>query len=229
MAVSLFSLAHCWSLSWRRHVACAHTKFYGESSRQQSIEAIASIGVIGGTQISHLFHLDKHHKKQMEQRSKLVRHNIKKNNHDIPIYTVGPGQSGLGEYHDWMRYDEADVIKRLLFFKLYATFSRAEIIPAPAPFIGAIHLQDKQFYVYVVRGGIQDLLRYLKWRASGERVLIVTESLTQLTPLIPFVDDLKARVTTDESLCFGHENIFYRCMIRIGSRKNRSYPLPYRL
>ena len=35
-------------------------------------------------------------------------------------------------------------------------------------------------YIYVLRGDIQDLMVFLKWREFNERMIIITESLPHL-------------------------------------------------
>lgn len=113
------------------------------------------------------------------------------------------------EHNYWIKYEVEDVLKGLLFFQLYEYFSESRIFPATEPFIGSIFYQERPIYIYVLRGDIQDLMVFLKWREFNERMIIITESLPHLQPLL-MGKELKLRVTTDTDLKAGNlKDLFY--------------------
>lgn len=215
MATSPFSLSHNWKLKWQRNPKYQRPKSYGNSVKENNIlKALASVGIIGGAQLSRLFNIDKGKKKKMAYEGKMIRHEILKGDQKIPIFTLGPTGAemiSLAEYEQgyWLEYNMPEVLKRLLFFELYSQFPKAKILAAPAPFLGVIQFKSIFFYVYIVRGDIQDLLMHLKWKPFPERLLIVTESLNHLQPFNIYVPDIKVRVTTDDDLNGEFGNLFY--------------------
>ncbi|KRG16856.1 hypothetical protein ACA29_02965 [Lederbergia galactosidilytica] len=91
----------------------------------------------------------------------------------------------------WVEYKAEDVLKRMLFFRLYQHFfekqenthgSSSMIIPTPNPFIGAIEFNQAPLYVYVVRGDTNDFLMYLKWKNKpfNERLIVIAEEIRHL-------------------------------------------------
>ena len=139
---------------------------------------------------------------------KIVRHEIHRNKQVIPIYTLGingavvAGLNGCYESNYWVEYKTEDVLKRLLFFQLYKHFPESKVLPTQEPFSGAIQFQGERIYVYVVRGEVNDLLMYLKWRGQhfDERLIVITESIRHLQLLKSIADTLKVRVTVDVDL-----------------------------
>ena len=151
----------------------------------------------------------------MVRHGKIMRHDIKQNNKLIPIFTLGPNGAdmiNLANYKQgyWLTYDVSDVLKRLLFFELFHKFPKARLTPAPAPFVGAIQYRKNTFYVYVVRGDMNDLLMHLKWETSSKRMIIITESINHLQPLNIYANDLHVRVTTDKDLGESFQKMFYK-------------------
>lgn len=215
MASSPFSLSHNWNLKWQRHPCYRKPKWFGNSPKEEKvIKAFTSVGVIGGAQLSRLFNMDKGRKKKMAREGKIIRHEMHKDKQIIPIFTLGPTGAEMilledYEHGYWVEYNVPEVLKRLLFIELYGKFPKAKILPAPSPFAGAIQFKRNLFYVYVVRGDMQDLLMHLKWKPFAERMLIVTESLNHLQPLNVFAEDLKIRVTTDDDLKGDFRDLFY--------------------
>src|SRR5690625_1159580 len=216
MALSPFSLVHDWYLKWQKRAVRQKPRYLSYSTKQKHvIESIAAIGVIGGEQLFRFYNVTRKERRKMTREGKLIRHVIKQNDKNIPIFTLGPTGAdvlNLANYEPsyWVKYDIHDVLKRLLFFELFYKFPKANIMPAPSPFIGGIKFRNNLFYVYVVRGDIQDLLLHLKWQASNERLIIVTESLNHLQPLNVYAKDLKARVTTDDDLLGDFNDMFYK-------------------
>lgn len=182
-------MEHEWNLSWKRATPCAPLE-----NEQGIVVDIASIGVIGGGQLSRIFGLRSDDKKRLERKGSLIRHDFQKNHHTIPVYTA----AGPTSY--WLRYGVADVLQRMLFFNLYQAFPQVEILSAPSPFTGMLRIRGKLFYVYVLRGKIDDLLRYVKYVRFTGRLLLVAESLAHLKPLDAWAPSLNARVTTDDDL-----------------------------
>jgi len=216
--LSPFSLSHDWNLVWKRLSSVSPPRLIGGSPKEiRAAKAIASIGAIGGVQLSRIFfNRDRKRGPRMAKTYRLVRHEIIKGKQPIPIYTLGPNgaiMAGLSDYevNYWVTYRVEDVLKRLLFFQLYDKFPDAPpILPAPPPFIGTILFQEKPLYVYVVRGKIEDLLMYLKWHSLRERMIIITESLHHLEPFNMFASELKVRVTTDLDLKGDFDELFYQ-------------------
>ncbi|MFD1362752.1 hypothetical protein [Lentibacillus salinarum] len=216
MASSPFSLFHDWNLNWQRQPRFNRPAYLGNSPKEeQAVKAAATTGIIGGQQLSRYINVDKSKKKKMAKEGKLIRHEIHQGKKNIPIFTLGPTGAEMIKLTDyeggyWAQYDVPDVLQRLLFFELYHKFPKANMLPAPAPFVGAIQYKSHLMYVYVVRGDIQDLLMQLKWKPFTERMLIVTESLNHLQPLNIYAPDIKARVTTDEDLQGDFKDLFYK-------------------
>jgi len=207
---SPFSLQHSWGMFWKRipsnekmpeFIQCESPK------EQKALHAIAKIGLIGGRQLFHLFSLDKKRLKKMEREKKIVRHELRRENQIIPIYTLGIAGSVITKHsayeeNHWVEYRVEDVLKRLLFFKFYEYFNDLPIIPTVEPFVGAIDLKNNPLYVYVVRGDTADLLNYLKWKTHtfNGRLIIITENLRHVKPFIMHTQNLKMRITTDSDL-----------------------------
>ncbi|MCM3711044.1 hypothetical protein [Sporosarcina luteola] len=211
MEISPYSLSHNWSLHWTRIPSNIKRSPFvnGESPKERkALEALAAVGLIGGTQLTRMFSLDKKRLKRMVAEKKIVRHEIHRNKQVIPIYTLGingavvAGLDDCYESNYWVEYKTEDVLKRLLFFQLYKHFPESKVQPTKEPFSGVIQFQGKRIYVYVVRGEVNELLMYLKWSGKhfDERLIVITESIRHLQPLKPIVDTLKMRVTVDVDL-----------------------------
>ncbi len=210
MEISPYSLSQEWSMHWTRIPSNIKRSDFvkGESPKERkALEALAAVGLIGGTQLSWLFSLDKKRLKRMVAENKIVRHEIHRNKHVIPIFTLGINGAvvaGLECYESnyWVEYKTEDVLKRILFFQLFQHFPEAKVIPIQEPFSGVIQFQGRPIYVYVVRGDINDLLMYLKWSGKhfNERLIIITESFRHLQPLKVNAKTLKVRVAVDLDL-----------------------------
>ena len=211
MSLSSYSLSHEWSLHWTRIPSNIKRSDFvnGESQKERkALEALAAVGLIGGAQLSRLFFLDKKRLKRMVAEKKIVRHEIHRNKQIVPIFTLGISGAvvaGLNECYEsnyWVEYKIEDVLKRLLFFQLFQYFPESQVIPTQEPFTGAIQFQGKPIYVYVVRGDVNDLLMYLKWKGKhfNERLIIITESIRHLESLKQIVETLKVRVAVDLDL-----------------------------
>jgi hypothetical protein len=218
MSTSPFSLSHEWSLYWTRIPSNIKRSDFvnGESPKERkALEVLAAVGLIGGAQLFRLFSLDKKRLKRMVVEKKVVRHEIHQNKQVIPIYTLGINGAvvvGLNDCYEsnyWVEYKIEDVLKRLLFFQLFQHFPESKVSPTPEPFSGAIEFQDKLIYVYVVRGDFNDLLMYLKWEGNNfnERLIVVTESLRYLQPLIVNATKFKTRAIIDMDLRDSVEDI----------------------
>ncbi len=156
----------------------------------------------------------------MVAEKKIVRHEIHRNKQVVPIYTIGingaviAGLNDSNESNYWVEFKTEDVLKRLLFFQLYQHFPESKVIPTQEPFSGLIQFQGKPFYVYVVRGDVNDLLMYLKCNGKhfNERLIIITESIRHVQPLKVTAESLKVRVALDVDLRDDIEdlqNLFY--------------------
>ncbi|WP_186668774.1 hypothetical protein [Sporosarcina sp. BP05] len=211
MSISPYSLSHEWSLHWTRIPSNIKRSDYinGESPKERkALEALAAVGIIEGAQLFRLFSLDKKRLKRMVMEKKIVWHEIHRNQQVVPIYTIGingaviAGLNDCYESNYWVEYKIEDVLKRLLFFQLLKQFPESKVVPAQLPFSGAIQFQGKPIYLYVVRGDVNDLLTYLKWRGKHfkDRVIIITESIRHLLPLRVTAAALKVRVALDLDL-----------------------------
>lgn len=211
MLTSPFSLSHEWSLHWTRIPSNIKVSDYvnGESPRERTaLEALAAVGVIQGVQLFRLFSLDKKRLKRMVAEKKIVRHEIHRNKQVLHVYTLGingaviAGLKDSYESNYWVEYKREDVLKRLLFFQLFQHFPEAKVVPTQVPFSGVIQFQGKPIYVYVVRGDVNDLLLYLKWKGKNfnERLIIIAESIKHLQPLKVSAATLKLRIVLDKDL-----------------------------
>ena len=212
-----FSLEHDWKLNWTRvpeHIK-ADKYVNGESPKERrALEALACIGVIGGLQLSRLFSLDKKRKKKMVAEKKLVRHDIQKNQQIIPVYTLGINGAKAAsipgyENNYWLKYEMGDMLGKLLFFQLYEWFPGSRISPAVNPFEGVIFYKNKPLYIYSVKGNIQDLLVFLKWKEFSQRMIVITESLKHLEELLHY-GDIRIRAVLQQEARFSRERLdFY--------------------
>lgn len=209
-----FSLEKDWSVSWI--ILPSNFKrmkyFNGESPKElRAIKSLAAVGVISGKQLKELFGLDRKRIKLMTLEHKLVRHTLKSDKQTIPVYTLGAngavmaGVADVYKMNYWMAYKIEDILKRLLFFQLYKHFQNcipnASVQPSPKPFVGAIELDGKQFYVYVVCGNTNDFNMFLKWNETfSERIILLTESLRHLEPLKWVLSNHKCRIAMNADL-----------------------------
>lgn len=234
-AISPFSISHEWTLHWKCLPSnLKRLPFFNDKSEkeQKAVEAISKVGLIGGQQLLHLFGINKKRLAKMVTEQKIVRHEMRLGNQVMPIYTLGLNgamMAGIEEAYKmnyWLEYKTEDVLKRIVFFKLYEHFRKEgegaddeggqgyDILPTPKPFSGAIRFKGKPFYIYVLRGDANDLMMYMKWKgdAFNERLIVVTESLRYLEGLKPILQLLKVRVALDADLLQSVEhvqNLFY--------------------
>jgi len=219
---SPFSLSHDWSLGWTRIPSNYKPfKYYNINSMKEkkALEGIASVGVIGEKQLSRLFSLGAKEIKNMVKTDKIVPHALNRNhNNRIPIYSLGINGAkaiNLDVYKEnyWVEYKIDEVLKSLLFFQLYHYFPTLNVRPTPNPFVAAVKNNDNLIYVYVVKGDTNDLMRYLKWeKNSNHRLMLVTESISQLKEIELYTKDLKMRVVIEDDLMNrekSDEDIFY--------------------
>lgn len=211
MTISPYSISHEWNLHWTRIPSNVRQSDYinGESPKERrALEALAAVGIIEGAQLFRLYSLDKKRLKRMVIEKKIVRHELIRNKHVIPIFTLGINGAfimklaGGYESNYWVEYKTEDALKRLLFFQLFRHFPGSKIIPTQEPFSGEILIQGKPIYVYVLRGDANDLLMYLKWKGKhfNERLIIITESISHLQQLKVNVEKLRVRVAVDMDL-----------------------------
>ncbi|RKJ51420.1 hypothetical protein D7X33_32205, partial [Butyricicoccus sp. 1XD8-22] len=172
MAISPFSLEHTWAVYWKRLPSNMQDRpILGQvaSNEEKALKAIASVGLITANQLLNLYSLSSNKLTRMVKRNRIVQHEIVMNDkYRIAIYSLGiNGAKIVGlpgyEVNYWVKYSIHDILKRLLFFSFYERFHQNELIPVPNPFMGAIIINDKPMFVYVVRGDLNDLSMYLKW------------------------------------------------------------------
>ncbi|KRG13896.1 hypothetical protein ACA30_13245 [Virgibacillus soli] len=232
IAGSPFSLAHSWTLHWERLPSnLKRMEYFSANSNKEkrAVDAISKVGVIGGQQLHQLFNIDKKRLKRMIADQKIVRHEMRLVGKIIPIYTLGINGAVMMNMQEsyqlnyWVEYKAEDVLKRMLFFRLYQHFfekqenthgSSSMIIPTPNPFIGAIEFNQAPLYVYVVRGDTNDFLMYLKWKNKpfNERLIVIAEEIRHLEILRASLQPLKVRVALDRDLLqeTKHvQNLFY--------------------
>lgn len=209
VAISPFSLSHDWAIHWDRLPSnFREGPILGQIAKneEEALNAIASVGIISSSQMFNLFRLNRNRLKRMVERNRLVQHEIVLNNKQrISLYTLGVNGAKITklvgyEVNYWVEYTITDVLKRLLFFSFYERFYPVKLLPAIDPFVGTVLINEKPMYVYVLRGDVNDLMMYLKWNHLNERLIIVTESLSFLEQLKPFLHDLQLRVILDHSI-----------------------------
>mgnify|MGYP001195754359 FL=1 len=212
---SPFSLSLGWRVEWNR-VRVKPREVILPPEIRPLMYAVASIGVIGSVQIKQLFGLeDRKELKQLCKDHFLMRHQLvgKK---AIPIYTLGTNMIHHFQLppNYWLHWRPEDVLKRMVFFKLYEVFRdyEPEIVPSPDPFVGAMLIGQKLYHVFVARDDVYDLVLNKKWNKNPEqRIIVVAEKLEYLSPSNPFLADFKVRATTDEDLTRenGIDQMFY--------------------
>lgn len=206
--ISPFSYSqHEWKLTWKRIPSNARYDKPVETQskkEQKALEAIASVGVIGGAQLKRIFNIDKQRLKRMVGRKLIVQHELMRGNTLIPIYTIGKHGANkvMPQYEGnyWVKFNTEEVLKRLAFFQLSDLFEKTTILPSPDPFVGTLRMNGNEFYVYVTRGNTEDLMMFLKWKSFSGRMIIITETLNYLKPVEAFLLGLKVRVLTDREL-----------------------------
>lgn len=214
--ISPFSYSqHEWKLTWKRVPSNEKydRPFETQSAKEQkALEAIASVGVIGGAQLRQLFNLDKGRVKRMVARKQLVQHELKRDDKLIPIFTIGKlgANKIMPKYIEnyWVKFNKEEVLNRLAFFQLCYLLENVIIKPSPEPFAGTLKINNNEFYVYATRGKVDDLALFLKWKPFSGKIIIITETLNQLKPLEIFIKGQKVRAITDRELK-EQINIFY--------------------
>lgn len=217
-ASSPFTLQQNWELSWT--YISKQTDKNGMINctklEKKILHLINTIGVIDEVTLSRLFSITNKKKfkkflKKMSVEHKIVRHNLTNEKQTNRLCTLGVigsiiVENKFYEPNYWDEYNVSDVIKRMLFFRLYNAFSEmdehTQVNFAPSPFIGAINVNDRPINVYVLRGSPNDILNYFKWKKNymKDRIIIITENLRHVIPLFPFIKDSKVRITTDKDL-----------------------------
>lgn len=202
---------HNWKLKW--NIIPSNKKYdrpneNRNQKEEKALEAIATVGVIGGLQLRTLFNISKQRLKSMRERHLIERHILFKNDREIPIYTIGKYGANrvMPQFEEnyWVELNTLQVLKCLSFFQFCHLFHDPEIIPAPEPFTAGIRIKQNVFYIYVERKGIKDLLLYLKWKKSyNERIFVITERIDNIKELEVFMESdnpLMLRVILDEQL-----------------------------
>lgn len=216
MAISPFSLENDWTVFWKRIPSNFKERpILGEVAKdeQEALEGVASVGLISATQLLEIYSLGRGKVKRMVDRNRLVQHQIVMNKKNrITIYSLGVngakivGVNGY-EHNYWVEYKTTDILKRLLFFSFYKRVYPNDLLVAPKPFIGSIMINNNPMHVYVIRGSTNDLMMYLKWNTFNERLILITESLSYLEQLKPFLYDLRLRVILDENVVDHSESL----------------------
>lgn len=221
MSSSPFSNTKGWVMYWQRVPTNFRpaTRFNKESPHEiKALNALAAIGLISGKQLYELFGLKEKRVKVMLREHKLFRHEMQYKGHIVPLYSLGPNGAYLARTNDfyklnyWRDYSLNHVLKCMLFFQMYKKFIEVsddvKIVPSIEPFTGIIEMDGKPFYIYVVRGDCDDLQMFRKWNAHfNERVIVITESLRHLNPILNTLNEMKVRVTLDQHLLEDFEDI----------------------
>lgn len=224
MELSPFSVSHEWSLKWHRLPSnFKRLKYFnGESPIEiRALKALASVGVISKKQLMSIYGIKEQRLKRMIGEHKLVKHELKLPSLIIPIYTLGENgaiMAGVEEIYQsnyWVKFRAEDVLKCVSFFQLVALFEKltdqeVEVRATTKPFTGVIHMGGKnQLHVYVLRGDTNDLATYIKWNEDyfDRRLIVVTESLNHLKPILADLSDWKVRYILDEDVFNGTGNL----------------------
>lgn len=215
---SPFSLSRNWELFLRR-IPSNMKPWDGPCTQKEALKAIATIGAIGGAQLSRLFVSNKAKIKRLLYQGWIHKHEMKSGKQVIPVYTLGlTGCKMFGiEDHYWIGWEVPDILKRVLFFELYKRFREQnltpKILPAPEPMTGTLDVRGKDYAVYVARDSVEELTLQLKWDGGlgRKRILVVAENLNYLKPLAPFLGRMSVRAVTDRDLLEERfENMFHR-------------------
>src|SRR5699024_3202980 len=88
--------------------------------------------------------------------------------HNITLYSLGINGAKIirmSKYvpNYWTYYKIEDVIKRIMFMSFYERFHPNELLVTPRAFPAGIRINQKDMYVYVLRGSASEFMEYLKW------------------------------------------------------------------
>lgn len=207
---SHFSIQHEWSLHWIRDGKIKSTRviYCGSPKERALLKSLASVDVIGRKSMLEIFGIDTKRAKKMCFEGKIIEHKIQMGKRILCIYTLGKVGADLIEVagyknNYWLRLEVPDVLKRLMYYHLYSYLPDMQIAPAVKPFVGSLVDADSgnQLFVYILRGNSDDLQQFLKWEENfSERLIIVTESLTHVEPLVPFLVASKTNVRIAEDM-----------------------------
>lgn len=204
--LSPFSAAHKWKLYWKGTYNDKAEKdmptFLLSKSQKRAVYAISEIGVIGRLQLLRIFlNNDRKKLKGLLTTGSIKEHLLKKNNQEIPIYTIGTER----------KYNEMEVVQRLLFFQLYEKMSglfpgvRAE--KTKFPYVGSFVINKSEIKVLVLRENNYTIRETIK-RNPNEQFILICEQIFDLKPFNDLLSKCNVRVTTDQSIR-GSENLFY--------------------
>lgn len=217
--LSPFSLRHEWTIKWQENNRVHENAMNWNGKEEDTLlPALASVGIISSLQLKNIFlNGDKRKISKLCSTGKLIRHNLKRNNQDIPVFTLGPTSFEMLKDKmpivDWRSFKLSDILQRLIFFQLMAKFKREKqdisIVPSNMPFVGAFIRNNKKIHILVERGNTQEILHTLKFYSPRERFIYIKEDVNHSQEMNEHLLNCKVRLTTDSDLGKPFEEMFY--------------------
>lgn len=142
----------------------------------------------------------------------ILKHLLKRDNREIPIYTLGPlglqileGLNGKRIKTDWQSYSKHQILQSLAFYHLYFGFRENGFeLDDPiedSPFIAKLGRGDKSFNVIVVKGNENEINSFFQHEDERvpERIILIVENINHLEPLQRYIKPYlnRIRVTLD--------------------------------
>ncbi|MDX8367671.1 hypothetical protein [Cytobacillus sp. IB215665] len=224
--ISPFSCTHDYKVYWNpidtNEEPSSAGFIYSSDEEKEMLRQVGSIGVIGQIQLSRIFLNNQKAKlNKLLDLKKVRQHLLQKGNQQIPIYTLGyvglNNIDRLDRINQFKDFTKDQILQKLVFANLFSEFkknnSEAKVHEAiDGPYTGIIENNEKMYHVIVVRGNESEIENHFKYEQPKERVLIVVESLSFVTPIIDSVKEYskQIRVTTDLDMRDGFQNMFYK-------------------
>ncbi|MCM3716271.1 hypothetical protein M3202_19695 [Alkalihalobacillus oceani] len=210
---SPFSAFHEWNINWQfipsSQEARKNCIYHEREYEGRVLEALSKVGVMGAVQLSSLYlKKDKKKLKDMRRKGLILRHDLKRNNDVIPVYTIGlEGAMRLRSnqfINYWFHWSEYDLLQRLTFVrfiqKLSQTMDEFSFDTTHPPFIGKIKIKDRLFQVLVIRNNEDEVLDYFNNHTFSEPLFVIAEHEVYLNKLNSFWPHIKVRMTLDADL-----------------------------
>src|SRR5699024_5221726 len=224
-ASSIIETGKNWSFNWKSRsgqMANKPPSLVGlniDKKTKEILEAVASVGLITGKQLLSFYNSRERHRDHMCKYDMLVKHQINVTNEErkvqnITVYTLGVNGAKMTNtsYYKvdyWKHYDQYKIYKCIMFFECFHRFKNdfkgAKVYPGIFPFTGAIRLKNAimEVFVYSNKKDFYDIMNYLRWKSSFNRMIFISNDLNNLHQLKPHLEDKKVRYLKEEDITDG--------------------------